>query len=353
MALEQLAQAFAAEDSITRTATLVSTPKDDDALDSDDESTEDTVVVNESYVETLIKSNQQRSLDDLASPSNTKTTYGPVSASHHNIIYNRPPSRAVAAVPPKRYPSLSAQPSADFLLMVENLQSRLHQKEEALKRSAKQLRQKRNDYENVLRTNTELQDEIQKLRANAEKSDPLDDSNETKEPEKGSHVLQMSSELIEKHEQIDELNNTVAERDRTIQSLTEQMEQYREVEQWLAMQIKWDSIANNESVNEGMIKLNVKTLEEWKRAPHIAAVDHTINDDEDQKQYNIDKGSKAKEEETHEEEDESKPLLVKKESKKKAKKSGKQVKGDVDTAIERQMMHSSNAGCSRCIPSWF
>eukprot|EP01084_Bolivina_argentea_P181227 313020_1 len=156
MALDMLAQAYEAEDSQTMTATTLFINDDkSDGSDHEDtviENIDDTVIQNnDSYIDQIIKSNHTHSESQtFTSPSNAFLPY----TSSHNII------------PRTTTPNYKQQPSQDFLLIIENFQKQLQEKNKENETLKNKLKEMKNNYDNIIHTNNALKQQINKLKKN-------------------------------------------------------------------------------------------------------------------------------------------------------------------------------------------
>jgi len=120
-AIDQLAQAYEAEDS----QTIIDRGSDDeDTVVCDPDDIDDTVVQNnDSYIDKLVGHGSQKQPHFAASESITMTTspsFTTKMSSRSSLVHGKP------AVSSK--PQYTQQPSRDFLIMVENLQKELSTK---------------------------------------------------------------------------------------------------------------------------------------------------------------------------------------------------------------------------------
>ena len=375
-----------------------------DESDNEDTVIEDTVIQNnDTYIENLIKSGAPRSSESQTmtiSPNFTNyalrqhtQSIGLVNQSHilspHNSVPYSMKSPKNTSQPDYK-PGLNSQPSVDFLLIVENLQKQINQKDQAYTAISKQLKEKQTSFERVRDKNEELQQQIIKLQK------------EEKEDDKSvqSELIQKSQTLSQQSDKIDELNEKINGQNGEIQQLTKQLEHYQKIGEWVEMQMKWESngsiemSSKQQSYGDGLMQLNpkltIQALEEWKNSiimnqrKTTKSVDAEYKANEDEKQpepqpqpqpqyvltveNSVDSNdnnnnNNNENEENKEEYDETVALLSdnenkgntdkdeKKKKNSKKKRNNKKIKSQISgEETENQIQAADSAGC--CIP-WF
>ena len=301
--MSALAQAYEAEDSQTMTSPTTKYSFKDQQSDSHPElSVEDTVIQNhDTYIDQLIETNKPQHPVFALSPQST------VKWDDHNVVFNKSlPPFSAKTTPRDR---MKSRPSADFLMVVDNLQKQLNERNKEVGRLREQLKAKNSAYEKLLATNEELNEQKQTAENETQKKTQL---------------------LVEKDVQIESLHNEMNSKDAEVQNLTAEIEKYEQIGTWVELQM--DKSVSMDRMNS----LSIEKLKEWKQSIIDDQQDMFDNNDYDDDEKDVEQTQLLQNEKAS--------------KKRKKKKKRKKLKVDENKAEIQLEELGNNDGC--CIP-WF